>query len=139
MTWKDLSGEERYRIVEMARTGKTPIKEICETFGVSRQTLHRAMAVADQAAMEALEPGKRGRKPRPMSERQVLELSEEKTRLDKELKHWKTRYDIARTILDLEHKAARGEPMPGEKKRRRLKRRKQQAPPAKAPGPGGSK
>jgi transposase-like protein len=139
MKWKDLSGEERYRIVELARKGKTPIKEICETFGVSRQTLHRAMALADQAAMEALEPGKPGRKPRPMSEKQVMELAEDKARLDKEIKHWKTRYEIARTILDLEHKAARGEDLPGEKKPRRLKRRKRKIPSARIPGPGGSK
>ena len=42
--WKSLSGEERYRIVELARKGQVAISELCKTFGVSRQTLYRAQA-----------------------------------------------------------------------------------------------
>ena len=117
MKWQDLSGPERYRVVELAKTGKTPIKELCETFGVSRQTLHRAMQAVDQAAAQALEPGKPGRKGRSVTDKEMEALSAEKTRLDKELKHWKTRYDIAQTILDIERKIARGESPPGKKKR----------------------
>ena len=62
MKWSELSGEERYRVVEMARRLEVPIKEICETFGVSRTTLYRAMDKADEASMQALEPKPRGRK-----------------------------------------------------------------------------
>jgi transposase InsO family protein len=67
-SWKELSGQERYRVVEMARQGELAVSEVCRTFGVSRQTLHRAMKAADRASAEALEPKSRGRKPRIASE-----------------------------------------------------------------------
>ena len=35
MKWKDLGGEERYRVLELARKGEMSLKQICETFGVS--------------------------------------------------------------------------------------------------------
>ena len=41
--------------------------------------------------------------------------------LNKELKHWKTKYQVVRTLLDLERKLERGEPLPGEGKKRRLR------------------
>ena len=62
MKWKELDGEERYRVVELARKGEVPLSEICETFGVSRQTLYRAMEKAERASMAALEPKTAGRK-----------------------------------------------------------------------------
>ena len=74
LQWKELSGEERYRVVEMARKGEVPIRELCKTFGVSRQTLYRAMEAADRASAEALEPKRRGRKPRAASEIRSTEL-----------------------------------------------------------------
>ena len=64
LKWKTLSGEERYRVVELARKGEVPIRELCKTFGVSRQTLYRAMATTDRASSEALELKPRGRKPK---------------------------------------------------------------------------
>ncbi|GAJ18056.1 unnamed protein product, partial [marine sediment metagenome] len=54
MKWQELSGEERYRVVELVRKGEVSITELCQTFGVSRQTLYRALEAADQAAVEAL-------------------------------------------------------------------------------------
>jgi hypothetical protein len=51
MNWKDLGGEERYRVLELARKGQMPLKQIGETFGVSRQVLSRAMEKADRASV----------------------------------------------------------------------------------------
>ena len=124
--WKTLSGEERYRVVEMTRKGQVAIRELCETFGVSRQTLYRAMSAADQASTEALELKPRGRKPKPANEVRTMELEAGNAELSKQLEHWKTKYQVVRTLLDLERKLDRGEPLPGEegKKRRRWKKGK---------------
>ena len=127
--WKALSGEERYRIVELARKGQVAISELCKTFGVSRQTLYRAMEAADRASAEALSPKKRGRKPKPASEVQRAELEESHAGLHKELDHWKMKYQVARTLLDLERKLDRGEPLPGEEGEKRSSRKKRKAPP----------
>ena len=129
LKWQELSGEERYRVVEMARKGQVPLSELCKTFGVSRQTLYRAMEAADRASAEALEPKKRGRKPRPANEVRSEELAASNAGLHKELEHWKTKYQVARTLLDLERKLDRGEPLPGEKgKKRRTPRKKGETP-----------
>jgi transposase-like protein len=128
--WQELSGEERYQVVELVRQGETSIQELCRTFGVSRQTLYRAMEAVDQASMAALEPKRRGRKPRPESEVLREELENEKAELQKELTRWRQKYEISKTILDLERKVERGESLPGEtgekrtRKRRRAKRTK---------------
>jgi transposase-like protein len=131
MKWKELSGEERYRVVEMARRGEVPVKELCRTFGVSRQTLRSAMEKADQAAMEALNPKTPGRKERPREQVELISVKKEKACLEKELALWKQKYEIAMTFVDLQRQALDGEPLPGEeeiprkkKTRRRLKKRK---------------
>ena len=103
MKWKDLNGEARYRVVQMAREGKVSIKALCRSFGVSRQSLKTAMDKADQAAMEALTP-------------------------KKELDGWKQKYEIAMTFVDIHKKLLNGEELsekgqkskrPGKKKRRK--------------------
>ena len=126
MKWQDLSGEERYRLVELLRKGKASISELCRTFGVSRQTLYRALEAADQAAIEALKPKTRGRKPRPEWEVKAEELETEKEDLQKELHRWRQKYEVAKTILDLQRRAERGETLPGEggEKIRRKRRKK---------------
>ena len=124
LKWKELSGEERYRVVEIARKGQVAISELCKTFGVSRQTLYRAMAAADRASTEALELKQRGRKPKPANEVRTTELEAGNAELRKELEHWKTKYQVARTMLDLERKLERGEPLPGEKGKKRKQRKK---------------
>ena len=134
MKWKELSGEERYRVVEIARKGDVPISEICKSFGVSRQTLYRAMDKADKASMEALEPRKAGRKSKSEEAVKLEEAAEEKSALEKELTHWKMKYEVAKTYLDLSRKYDRGEALDEqesgtstsqqEKKRRRKKRTK---------------
>ena len=123
LKWKALSGEERYRVVEMARKGQVAIRELCQTFGVSRQTLYRAMAAADRASAQALELKPRGRKPKPANEVRTTELEAGNAELSKQLEHWKTKYQVVRTLLDLERKLARGEPLPGEEgEKRRLRK-----------------
>jgi transposase len=112
----------------MARKGEVAISELCKTFGVSRQTLYRAMDAADRASEEALEPKKRGRKPRPASEARTEELEASNAGLHKQLEHWKTKYQVARTMLDLERKLERGEPLPGEKGKKKRRRKKGKTP-----------
>jgi len=129
LKWKELSGEERYRVVEMARKGQVPIRELCQTFGVSRQTLYRAMATTDRASSEALELKPRGRKPKPADQVRTTELKAGNAELRKELEHWKTKYEVARTMLDLERKLDRGEPLPGEEGKKRRRRKKGPTPP----------
>jgi transposase-like protein len=132
MKWKDLSGQERYRVVEMARKGDAPIGELCRSFGVSRQTLRAAMEKADRASMKALEPKSPGRKGRSPEQAEIISTKKEKASLEKELAQWKQKYEIAMTFVDLQRKALDGEPLPGEeeepprkkKKRRRLRKRK---------------
>ncbi|MFX1555564.1 MAG: helix-turn-helix domain-containing protein [Promethearchaeota archaeon] len=133
MKWKDLSGEERYRVVQMARQGEVPVGELCRTFGVSRQTLKTAMEKVDLAAMEALEPKSPGRKGKSREQAQAEAMREEKDTLEKELDRWKQKYEIAMTFVELHRKLLNGEDLPGEseenpsgkkKKRRRLKKPK---------------
>ena len=128
LKWKTLSGEERYRVVEMARKGQVTISELCETFGASRQTLYRAMAAADRASAEALELKPRGRKPKPANAVRTTELEAGNAELGKELEHWKTKYQVVRTLLDLERKLDRGEPLPGEAGKKRKPRKKGKTP-----------
>ncbi len=122
MKWKDLSGEERYRIVEMARKGEVPMKQLCRTFGMSRQTLNVAMEKADRAAMEALEPKKAGRKGRSREQIDITKLNQQKNSMEKDLDHWKQKYDIAMTFVDLHRKILDGQDLPGEEKGRGKKK-----------------
>lgn len=114
--WQSLSGEERYRVVELARKGEVEITQLCQTFGVSRQTLYRALEAADKASVEALTPKRRGRKRRPASEQKLAEVRAKKAELEKELKRMRQKYEVAQALLDLQRKAERGERLPGEKK-----------------------
>lgn len=116
LKWKDLDGQERYRVVELIRKGEVKIQDLCQTFGVSRQTLHRAVAAADQAAVEALASKPRGRKPEPAIGKQVKDLARQNRRLEKDLHQMSQRYEIAKALLELQRKAERGEALPGEKK-----------------------
>jgi transposase-like protein len=123
MKWKDLNGEARYRVVQMAREGKVSIKAICRSFGVSRQTLKTAMDKADQAAMEALTPKSPGRKGKSKEQAEAEAIKQEKDLLEKELDGWKQKYEIAMTFLDIHKKLLNGEAQepkrPGKKKKRK--------------------
>ncbi|NIQ81430.1 MAG: helix-turn-helix domain-containing protein [Anaerolineae bacterium] len=124
LTWKELSGQERYRVVMLARQGEVSVQELCKTFGVSRQTLYRAMEAADQAAMEALEPKKRGRKPAPVSEVEAKELSSSNASLKKELDHWKTKYEVAKTFIELERQLEQKSSQSGRREKKHRGRKK---------------
>jgi hypothetical protein len=87
------------------------------------------MAAADRASAEALELKQRGRKPKPANEVRTTELEAGNAELRKELEHWKTKYQVARTMLDLERKLDRGEPLPGEEGKKRRRRKKDPTPP----------
>ena len=88
--------------------------------------MYRAMEAADQASMEALEPKKRGRKPTPTSEVQARELTHTNSSLQKELDHWKMKYEVAKTFIDLERQLDQQSSSSGagEKKRRTRRKRK---------------
>jgi hypothetical protein len=70
-------------------------------------------------------------------------LTATKTDLEKELEHWKQKYEVAKTFLDLERKLERGQGLPGEqgsaeKKtsgRGRRKRKKKGSTPMGPSGP----
>ena len=124
LKWMELSGQERYRVVMLARQGNVKIRELCQTFGVSRQTLHRAIEAADQASMAALEPKKRGRRPTPVSEVQARELTQSTSSLQKELDHWQMKYEVAKTFIDLERQLDRQTSSSGGREKKRRPRRK---------------
>jgi transposase-like protein len=117
MKWKDLGGEERYRVVEMVRNGEASLKEICVTFGVSRQTVHHAMEKADRASIHALEPKPPGKKPKTPQAVEMEKLTTTNADLTKELDHLKQKYEVAKTFLDLTRKLERGEKLPSEEGR----------------------
>jgi len=126
MKWKELNGEARYRVVQMAREGKVPIKALCQSFGVSRQSLKTAMDKADQAAMEALTPKSPGRKGKSKEQAEAEAMKQEKVSLEKELDRWKQKYEIAMTFVDIHKKLLNGQELsekqqkpkrPGKKKR----------------------
>lgn len=123
--WKEMTGEERYRVVELARSGQTPIKEICETFGVTRQTLNRAIAAAEEAARAALEKRKPGRKGKSAEEKRITELSKQRFSLEKEVEHWKTRYEVMKKFAELAREELEGDkPAKRDQKKRRRKKRR---------------
>jgi transposase-like protein len=109
MKWKDLSGQERYHVVQMAREGKVSIKELCQSFGVSRQALKTAMDKADHAAMEALTPKSPGRKGKSKQQVEAETMKQEKDELRKELDRWKQKYEVAMTFVDIHKKLLNGE------------------------------
>lgn len=126
--WKELSGSDRYRVVEMARAGEVPLKDLCERFGISRQTLYKAMRQADEASAKALEPKKAGRRKPPVEQAMVTQLTHRMEDLQVELAHWKTKYEVAEAFLELQRRFDRGEltgqtaPKPRGKKRRSRRR-----------------
>jgi transposase-like protein len=120
MKWKEMTGQERYRVVEMARRGESPMTEICRTFTVSRQALNRAMEKTSQVAMQSLEPRKPGRKGKSAEAQEITELMRETTVLQKTVKHWKTRYEVAHAFIELMRKPNH-DTVPSVKKKKRLK------------------
>ena len=125
MQWKELTGEERFRVVEMARRGTKSIAELGETFGVSRQTLTKAIGTAETAMKEALEPKRPGRKGKSEEQQKITTLSKQASSLGKDVEHWKTRYEVAQAYIDIVHEQEDRE-MRAERNRRKRGRKKQQ-------------
>ena len=86
LKWRDLDGQQKYEVVELARKPGTQIQELCQAFGVSRQTLYRAMEAADTAAIEALSPKPKGRPRVSPSEKEIQDLQIRNKELEKDLK-----------------------------------------------------
>ena len=116
LEWKDLDGQQRYKIVELARKQGTQVQEVCKTFGISRQTLYRAMDAADKGAVEALNLKPKGRPPVLPSQKEIETLQKQNQALAKDLKQQKLKNRVAQALLELQRKADRGERLPGEKK-----------------------
>ena len=114
--WRDLDGHQKYEVVALARRQGLPVTELCLTFGVSRQTLYRAMETADQAAIEALSPKPKGRPPVPMSQKEIGALRTRNKELEQDLKRQKLKNEVAQALLDLQRKAERGQSLAGGKK-----------------------
>ena len=119
MKWKDMTGAERYRVVEMAQKGERPLVEICRAFEVSRQTLYKAMEQVSQAAVKALEPQSPGRKSKSQEQLQIGELLKKTTGLEKKVNHWKMRYEVAQAFIDLSREAEQKEARSRKKKKKR--------------------
>jgi transposase-like protein len=108
-SWKEMSGEERYRVVELARSGTVSMSELCETFAVTRQTLGRAMEKAQEGARAALEPQRPGRKGKSEEKERITELSKKQSSLEKEVEQWKTRYAVMKKFAELARKKIEGD------------------------------
>ena len=119
LKWKDLDGQQKYEIVELARKQGTQVQEVCKTFGISRQTLYRAMEAADKGAIEALSPKPKGRPPIEPSQKEITTLQNRNKVLEQDLKQQKLKNQVAQALLELQRKADRGEQLPGEKKTNR--------------------
>ena len=116
LKWRDLDGQQKYEVVELARKQGVQVKELCQAFGVSRQTLYRAMEVADKAAIEALSPKPKGRPPVPLPQKDIRVLRARNKELERDLKRQKLKNEGAQALLDLQRKSDRGQKLPGEKK-----------------------
>jgi transposase-like protein len=116
LKWKNLDGQQKYKVVELARKQETSVTELCRTFGVCRQTLYRAMDMADAAATQALSPKKRGRPRTSPTQKEIQELHNRNKELEQRLKRQEMKNQVAMALLDLHRKADRGEKLPGEKK-----------------------
>ena len=113
--WRELSGEERWKVIEQSRRGEMPIGDLCRQFGISRQTLYRMREAADRAARQALEPRAPGRKKKPVSEVEIQALRRDLEQREKELDRWRQKYEVTKSLLTLERRLSQGKPLPGER------------------------
>ena len=123
LKWQDLGAEERLALIEQIWQGRVTKSQLCRTFHMSRQVLHRAIEAAKAAAQEALEPKRPGRKPPTEDQERIAELEAQMARKERELKRAQQKYEVAQALLDLQRRLDRGEPLPGEGKKSRRKRK----------------
>jgi transposase-like protein len=122
--WQELTGADRWEVIQQARRKEIPVTDLCRMFGITRQTLYRAMEAADQAAQDALAPKSPGRKKKPASELEVASLQEKLSAQQKELARWQQKYEVLQTLRKLEQKLAKGERLPGEPREKKRRGRK---------------
>ncbi len=132
--WQNMTSEEKYRVVKMARRGEMQIKEICEAFGVTRQTLNKAIEKVEEAALTALESKPSGRKPKTEEAQKITELSKSHASLEKEVDHWKTRYEVAQKYISIMHEEDEVEER-RERNRRKRERKQQKTSPSEGHRP----
>ena len=111
--WRDLTGAEKWEVILESQRDRVRMRDLCESFGMTRQTLHRCKAAAERAAKSALEPRSPGRKPRPESEKQTEALREELEATRNELDLMRQRYEVTKTLLSLERKLSAGDSRTG--------------------------
>jgi transposase-like protein len=116
--WQDLGAEERLALIEQVWQGRVTKSQLCRTFQMSRQVLHKAMQAVTEAATQALEPRRPGRKPPTEQEERIAALEAAMSRKDFELKRAQQKYEVAQALLDLQRKLDHGEPLPREGKKR---------------------
>jgi transposase-like protein len=116
LRWKDLDGQQKYEVVELARQQKYPLQDLCRMFGVTRQTLYRAMEAADRGSVAALEPKPKGRPAADGPTKELAELRRRNRQLESDLKRQQKKVEVAKALLDLHRKLDRGQSLPGEKK-----------------------
>ena len=68
---------------------------------MTRQSLRRAMEKMDEAAIEALRPKKRGRKPPSKGQQRLRELEKENAQLRKQVEQMQTKYEVASRYIEL--------------------------------------
>jgi transposase-like protein len=119
--WRDLTGSERLGLIEQVQQGRISQAELCRTFGMSRQVLHKAIRTAAEAAEQALERKRPGRKPPSESDEKIKELEQQLRQKERDLKRLAQKLEVTQTLMELERKLDRGETLPGEKKRRKRK------------------
>ena len=111
LKWKDLDGGQKYKVVELAKKPETSVTDLCRTFGVSRQTLYRAMDLTDKAATAALTAKRKGRPPTPVVEKDLQVLHVRNKQLESDLKQEKLKNQVAQALLELHRKAERQQRM----------------------------
>jgi hypothetical protein len=76
------------------------------------------MEKASQVAMQSLEPKKPGRNGKSAETQEITELMRETTVLQKTVKHWKTRYEVAHAFIELMRDTNRDRVRVAKKKKR---------------------
>ena len=118
LEWKNLDGQQKYEIVELARKPETSVTDLCKTFQISRKTLYRAMDIADAAAAAALTAKPKGRPPNPVMQKEVKDLHVRNRKLESDLKRERLKNEVAQALLELHRKVDRQERLSSGKKTR---------------------
>jgi len=112
----EVEGSGRSPEVQGGGTGEDSVTDLCRTFGVSRQTLYRAMDLTDKAATAALTAKRKGRPPIPVMEKDLQVIHVRNKQLESDLKQEKLKNQVAQALLELHRKAERQQRLSSGKK-----------------------